>query len=233
MANEYLYPLTFVPPTRDELIEGIRIASGLMGPSSNRQVLSDMLTQAADAVPAVLAPRSLLKKTDITGFEAGILTGREVSIDSKKLCRLIAGMDQAAYIFAFALTLGGELDTLIAHSQRASLTRALFMDAAGSFLAERYAAQMEDHLRVTLSEQGLELSARFSPGYCDWEIVQGQRELFRFLSPQSIRIILLPSGVMLPLKSITGICIAAVHAPFRTPCAGCHKKRCRYRRTGI
>jgi len=214
-------------------MEGIRKASGAAPTWQDNRALADMLAQAADAAMDVLDPRSLLKQTDITGVEEGVLTGREVTIPSRELCRLVATMHQANSIYGFALTLGGELDALIEKNQRTSLARALLLDAAGSFLAELYAAQVEDHLRKTISRQGRELSARFSPGYGDWEIACGQPALFRFLRPETIGITLRPSGMMSPMKSITGICISAAHVPHRTPCSLCHKKDCRYRRADI
>jgi len=192
-----------------------------------------MLAQAADAAMAVAAPRSLLKQTGITGVEESVLLGREVTILSRELCRLIGSMHEADSIYGFALTLGHELDALIAQTQPTSLAQALFLDAAGSFLAEHYAGQMEDYLRRMLAQRGLELSARFSPGYSDWEIAHGQRELFHFLRPESIGIGISASGVMSPMKSITGICIAAARVPHRTPCSFCHKKDCRSRRADI
>jgi len=230
MACEELCPPAFIPPARDELIDGIRNASGAAGPSTESRALSEMLAQAADAVSSELAPRALLKRAAVTGSEAGIVTGLEVSVASRMLSRLLACMGHAHSIFGFAVTLGERLDALIAHTQRASLARALFMDAAGSFLVERYAAQVEDSLRGALASQGLELSSRFSPGYCDWGLAHGQQELFRFLSPQTIGISLLPSGMMSPLKSVTGICIAASRVPHRAPCPFCQHHVCRYRR---
>ena len=230
MASEEPGPPAFIPPARDELIAGIRKACGATQTSLNRRALTDMLEDAADAVTDALEPRSILKRTDITGLEQGVLSGREVSVASRKICRIVAGMDRAASIFGFALTLGAGLDALTARTQRTSLSRALFLDAAGSFLAERWAVRIEDHLRSALAHQDLELSARFSPGYCDWDIESGQRELFRFLSPEVIGISLLPSAMMSPVKSITGICIAAGRVPHRTPCAECRKQHCRYRR---
>ena len=233
MGNKELCPPDFIPPTRDALIAGIWKASGTAPTSRNSRTITDMLARVADAAMSVVDPRSLLKQTEITGVEESVLTGREVSIACRELCRLMASMDQPDSIFGFALTLGGELDALIVQTQRKSLAGALFLDAAGSFLAEQYAAQVEDHLRVALALQGLELSARFSPGYSDWDIACGQPELFRFLLPQTIGISLWPSGMMSPFKSITGICIAAAHVPPRTPCESCHKQDCRYRRVVI
>jgi cobalamin-dependent methionine synthase I len=143
---------------------------------------------------------------------------------------MAATMHQGAFMYGFALTLGDQLDELVARAQRSSLAEALVLDAAGSFLVEHYAGLLEESLEKDLSRQGLLLSASFSPGYCDWDLRQGQEELFRFLSPQDIGIDLHDSGMMSPVKSMTGIFVASPEMPERTPCGLCLKGECPHRR---
>ncbi len=74
---------------------------------------------------------------------------------------------------------------------------------------------------------------RYSPGYCGWDIT-GQRQLFRALRPEDIGITLRESCLMEPLKSISGVLVAArpeVHRfdntyPF---CTVCTTQTCRSR----
>jgi hypothetical protein len=78
---------------------------------------------------------------------------------------------------------------------------------------------------------------RYSPGYCGWDIT-GQRQLFRALRPEEIGITLRESCLMEPLKSISGVLVAArpeVHRfdnnyPF---CRVCTMRTCRSRMAGI
>ena len=49
---------------------------------------------------------------------------------------------------------------------------------------------------------------RYSPGYCGWHI-SGQRKFFDFLHPEKINLSLNGSYLMTPLKSITGVMLAA------------------------
>jgi hypothetical protein len=221
--------MPFIPPTQDELIEGLRRYTGI-SEINNREIISSKLSQCATEVLAVLEPRSILKKTMVSGCNAGTLVGKGVSIESKKLSSMVATMNQPAFIYGFALTLGEQIDGLIEHSQRISLAEALILDAAGSFLVEHYASLFEDCLVKELSRQGLQLSTRFSPGYCDWDLKHGQAELSRFLSPHVIGIDLRESGLMSPMKSITGIFIVASSMPERTPCAFCLDQDCPHRR---
>ncbi|MCX6843389.1 MAG: hypothetical protein NTX53_14035 [candidate division WOR-3 bacterium] len=74
---------------------------------------------------------------------------------------------------------------------------------------------------------------RYSPGYCGWDIT-GQRQLFQALRPEEIGITLRESCLMEPLKSISGVLVAArpeVHRfdntyPF---CSACTTQTCRSR----
>ncbi|MDD3732653.1 MAG: vitamin B12 dependent-methionine synthase activation domain-containing protein [candidate division Zixibacteria bacterium] len=50
---------------------------------------------------------------------------------------------------------------------------------------------------------------RYSPGYCGWHI-SGQKKLFAYLHPETIGLSCNSSFLMSPLKSITGVLIAAI-----------------------
>jgi hypothetical protein len=73
----------------------------------------------------------------------------------------------------------------------------------------------------------------YSPGYCGWH-VSGQAKLFEVLRPQRIGISLNASHLMVPLKSVSGVLVAAepeVHdfdIDFEF-CSDCADQECRGR----
>jgi hypothetical protein len=74
---------------------------------------------------------------------------------------------------------------------------------------------------------------RYSPGYCGWDIT-GQRQLFQALRPEEIGITLRESCLMEPLKSISGVLVAARPEDHRFDntypfCSACTTKTCRSR----
>lgn len=219
----------FLLPSLDEITLGIQRYAGVLHEQKSNRVLSEKISQIAKDVPTVLAPRSLLKKTTIIAFKKNTLTGECISIASRRLVSFVSSMNRPAFLYGFALTMGQQIDRLVAQCQRTSWSKALFLDAAGSFFVGHYADLVEKHLRNELSLQGFELSARFSPGYCDWNVGQGQTAISQFLMPQSIGIKISPAGAMSPLKSITGIVVAAASMPMRKPCAWCDESNCPYR----
>ncbi len=74
---------------------------------------------------------------------------------------------------------------------------------------------------------------RYSPGYCGWDIT-GQRKLFRALRPEEVGVTLRESCLMEPLKSISGVLVAARPEDHRFDntypfCSACTTQTCRSR----
>lgn len=222
--------IKFTPPEKGELLSGIGHYAGITDIIHKDSRILETASMAAAKAMAAISPLSIIKETPYKNINEDILTGEAVSVKSKHLCSMISQMNTPSLIYGFALTLGKEIDSIISETQQTSLTEALFIDAAGSFLAEHYASLIEVHLRFALKENGNEISSRFSPGYCDWEADAGQKELFAFLNPEKIGLNLLDSLVMSPMKSITGIIVSARTVDHKTPCAFCPNEKCLHRR---
>jgi hypothetical protein len=87
------------------------------------------------------------------------------------------------------------------------------------------------HLRCDLRD-GEELTLRYSPGYCGMHISQ-QRKLFQLVQADVVGVILMPSMLMYPLKSISGLVgLAPKEAVSRycSPCDHCARLGCHMRR---
>jgi hypothetical protein len=111
------------------------------------------------------------------------------------------------------------------------------LDSAASAAVERAAELVERSYEEALCAGGWEAPPgavlRYSPGYCGWH-VSGQRRLFDYLEPERIGVTLRSSFLMEPLKSTSGVLIAApqdVHAfaPTYSFCSRCETKGCRQR----
>jgi cobalamin-dependent methionine synthase I len=107
----------------------------------------------------------------------------------------------------------------------------LALDAIGSWAAEAAAEALMGHLHSQLGS-GESFTLRYSPGYCGMDLGQ-QRMLFKLAPAGSVDISLLPSLLMQPLKSISGIVglgpreAVGIHlSPCeRCPQVGCHMRR--------
>ncbi len=111
------------------------------------------------------------------------------------------------------------------------------LDTIASAGAEGLADAMARDYRNTVSRSNPNASGLrvlpYSPGYCGWH-VSGQARLFRMLQPERIGITLNASSLMEPLKSVSGVLVAAdkeshdfdIEFDFCTGCAG---QECRER----
>lgn len=83
----------------------------------------------------------------------------------------------------------------------------LLLDAVASEATAALADEMGDLLLGDGREPGIAVLA-YSPGYCGW-LVSGQRALFARLEPGDAGITLGESALMAPVKSVSGVLVAA------------------------
>jgi cobalamin-dependent methionine synthase I len=142
---------------------------------------------------------------------------------------ILHGADRVA---VFMVTVGSEITRRAEARCRAGDAFAgLALDAIGSWAAEAAAEALMKQLSSQL-RRGESFTLRYSPGYCGMDLKQ-QRTLFKLAPAGSVGISLLPSLLMQPLKSISGIVglgpreVVGIHlSPCeRCPQIGCHMRR--------
>ncbi len=178
-----------------------------------------------------LSPSYSYKIRDIISVEGNrIDLGDSIILESKIIGKLLGKCEKVA---VFALTIGNYLEDLVAHlADNGLIVQATVLDAIGSGTAEELAATVEDRVKVITTAEGMVISRRFSPGYCDWKVSQ-QRMVFRALGEDTAGVKLNKNMLMLPQKSISGI--IGIGLPGReieqyNPCQTCSKKDCPGRR---
>jgi hypothetical protein len=144
----------------------------------------------------------------------------------------------ASDLFLFAVTLGEPVSDVIRRCfETNEFAAGSMVDAAASVAADTAADVIERRIAEQLRADGRATPdtgvLRYSPGYCGWH-VSGQRKLFDYLDPGKIGLTLGASYLMQPLKSVSGVVIAApkkVHsfAPSYDFCRQCETRSCRER----
>jgi hypothetical protein len=177
-----------------------------------------------------IQPKALYKTTTLLSWKGGVLIGRDIRVRSKKWAELAERLVKPGLLCVFLVTLGQVLDGVIHDLQRSSLLRAYTLDAIGSVVAEHMAEEMEQRLVGLLGDQGHQLTARLSPGYCDWGLREGQEEIFRFLQPETVGVEHTSAGTMIPRKSVSATLVAAQGVGVKSPCSACSRSDCPYRR---
>ncbi len=176
-------------------------------------------------------PDSTCRTTEIDSISDDYInTVETLSIHSQRLAAMASQTSRPSYITAYAITLGPGIDDIIAERQKDSMLDAYITDAAGSVVVEHYIRKLHEYLADEYKKKGFLITERYSPGYCDWDIREGQKELFEFLNPEEIGIHILPSSAMMPQKSVTSIVIGAEKVPHKTPCPFCNYTECSHRK---
>ena len=141
-------------------------------------------------------------------------------------------LEQADRVAVFVVTVGKEISQL---SESAGMNGDAFsawvMDALGSWAVESTADALMLRIRRHLQNEE-ELTLRYSPGYCGMELGE-QRKLFQLVQANAVGVTLMPSMLMHPLKSISGLVglapmesVSRYHSPCDLcPRTGCHMRR--------
>lgn len=104
------------------------------------------------------------------------------------------------------------------------------VDTLGSETAELAAEWLMQKLADVVSSRHWGLTNRFSPGYCGWSVAE-QHKLFSLLPPGFCDIVLTPTALMVPIKSVSGIVgLGNCCRPEGYVCSLCEREDCFKRR---
>ncbi|MFC2011403.1 vitamin B12 dependent-methionine synthase activation domain-containing protein [Chloroflexota bacterium] len=157
-----------------------------------------------------------------------VLLEEGVVFESGVIARLL---EKAGKVAVFALTIGRYLEDAVAQLGQGGLVlQSAVLDAVGSDATERLADSVESQISEVAHNQGLTISRRFSPGYCDWDVSQ-QKTVFQAMKGDCAGVQLTDGCLMLPRKSISGIIgIGPSDVADYNPCKTCDKNDCVGRR---
>jgi hypothetical protein len=108
-------------------------------------------------------------------------------------------------VVIFVCTLGSKYDDWCRQFKEDDEMLQIFAaDVLGSELVESATDILESIIRNDISKKNFKCSNRYSPGYCDWNVVE-QHKLFSLLPDNFCNIKLTKSALMIPIKSVSGI----------------------------
>ncbi len=101
-------------------------------------------------------------------------------------------------------------------------------DVIGSVTVEKTTDKIQNLLETEVKKSGLNISDRYSPGYCEWSVAE-QQKLFSFFPNNFCGVSLSESSLMSPIKSVSGIIgIGANLKQKGYQCRWCTDKNCIY-----
>lgn len=194
------------------------------------QAMIDQIKAVTQRALEVIEPRVVYRKTSLT--EGRTADGTAFCVQGNAAAAMLQPCHE---IILFAATLGAQSERMLLKQQAKDSAQALLLDAVFSAAIEALCDRAEGQLRSELSEGGLYLTDRFSPGYGDMPLAQTRTICEVLNTSRSIGLTVSASGIMIPRKSVTAVMgVSRKPVPLRPRgCAGCTmRETCPMRRNG-
>lgn len=195
--------------------------------------LSTKVESFGKRLDKLLVPRLhyQIEKIDNIGKEYVSIHG-DTTFRSRKLTRALKGSDEiVCFVATVGSTIEDEINGLMAQRR---LSEAYVLDTMGSVAVENMVEQFHQCNEAPFLSEDKSVTLRFSPGYCDWPVID-QKKLFGLFDSEVTGVELLDSCLMQPRKSISGV-FGLFHSssshpsvPYN-PCRHCKKTDCIARR---
>jgi cobalamin-dependent methionine synthase-like protein len=223
--------VTWSPATSGPVRSEVLALQGLPPGADPSPRVASLFEDALAAYRATADPRAAVASISAAEF-ADVYRGDGSNAPSTPLETIFPNAGRLAL---FVATLGGGVTDRIRDLFEANMPAlAAMLDSVASAAVDGLASRLGTHSLMTDDARaGDWRTLAYSPGYCGWH-VSGQRALFAFLGPEEIGVTLRASGLMEPLKSVSGVLVAgpdAIHrfSPRFSFCADCREKPCRHR----
>jgi len=193
------------------------------------EIIEKSIVKSIDESRNLIFPKAgyiILKKEshEITGE---IKTGDIIL----KVNKIVASQIKKADYFAlFICTIGNQVERKSSDlMNKHDMLDGYILNLIGSEAAEAVADIVHKEIGKTAKNEGLNITNRYSPGYCKWN-VEEQFKLFSLFPENFCGISLTESALMDPVKSVSGI-IGIGEAVFfkQYKCVACDDKNCIYR----
>ncbi|MCK4750850.1 MAG: methionine synthase, partial [Bacteroidales bacterium] len=164
-------------------------------------------------------------------------SGDEIAIEGMRFGTgsIIRNMLRGAEEYAFFIATAGpgpeELSASLINDGQ--YLEGYIVDLIGSALVELVADQIQDHIKEMADSRGMNITNRYSPGHCSWDVNE-QKKLFDQFPKGFCGIALSDTSLMSPIKSVSGVIGLGSSVSFREyTCEICSMKDCIFRQPKI
>jgi hypothetical protein len=139
-------------------------------------------------------------------------------------------LNKSEFVAFFIATVGKALET---QSKELFIQNEMLdgyvVNLIASEAAESCAEYIHHHIKNLALTRNLQITNRYSPGYCNWNVAE-QFKLFSFFPETFNDVTLTDSALMNPVKSVSGIIGIGEHSKFNHyKCSICNDQNCSYR----
>jgi hypothetical protein len=174
-------------------------------------------------------PKAVFREYPIVITENGNIEFGHFRVKSNHLSKNLGGCDR---VLLFAVTLGLDVDRLLAKYGKLQVSRAVVMQAAAAAMIEAYCNERCHEWKQKYEKQGWYLRPRYSPGYGDFSLDFQPVILNELDAGKQIGIVLTDGGLMIPTKSVTAVIGLSKRKEscHVEGCENCDHENCPYRR---
>jgi len=192
--------------------------------------IEEMLDACMDEISEISKESYLYQIYDIDRSREGVLLkGTTLVLEGKDI---EAHLSQAVKCAVLAVTLGLEVDRRIAFYSRTDITKGLIFDACAAAAVEALCDKAQGEVAAEAGDIGLEITARYSPGYGDFDIGV-QRDILKLLKAyERLGLSVNESSIMIPRKSVTAVIGLQKEkcSVGKEKCKSCGNRYCVYRK---
>jgi len=200
---------------------------GYRGADADEQIVSQIELVSEEA-SANINKKNVFGVWDCQSGQGNVTLG-EMNVKSRDLARHLCGCNMAVLM---AATLGTGADNLLRRYNEQDMEKALIAQAVCTAMIESYCDNVVCEASLSPRLEGLYPTARFSPGYGDFDIIW-QKEILKLLNCEKQIALTLTDGYMLiPSKSVTAVVGFGKEKADsnENKCGRCTNTQCEYRR---
>ena len=181
----------------------IRAAYSSLGAREKDPSSEGLLERVYDENVSFFCPRSLCVFLPVSAVEEGVrLDGTDVILVGESIKKHLAG---ASHALIQAFTLGALADKRIKELSYARPSESVALDAIASVYAECAADELLRKEKAAL-EENYTFNFRFCPGYGDLPLSVNADLARALLAAKKIGLSVTEGGLLLPRKSVVGLC---------------------------
>ncbi len=172
---------------------------------------------------------SIIEPVVIDSINKSIRCAQLVFETGKIVTHQLRNAEKAAW---FISTAGHELSEKIPELfKQGEDIRGYTLDVLLNLYLEKAMDRFQENLLAREQKYGLQITNRYSPGYCEWDVSE-QQKLFSLFPDEIPGVTLSASCLMIPVKSISGVIGIGKDVRFHPyACSICNDKNCLYRKT--
>lgn len=169
----------------------------------------------------------LFNEIELNQVTKSLIAGSKNFSIGKQVFHYLKEAEKAAF---FICTAGASVSKRAEQqTENGEILEAYITDVIGSTIVEKAMDIVQQNLAHEMQMEGLAITNRYSPGYCDWNVID-QHKLFHLFPENFCGVLLSENAMMNPVKSISGVIGIGTHVKYNEyVCEACTSVNCIYR----